>query len=185
MSFSEVWWFYPSADSNENDRYVVYNYLEKLWFIGNLARTAWLDRGISSLPLATGTNNFLYNQEVGAQDDGSAMTSFIKSGDMSITEGNQFSFISRVIPDINFRETVDTSSLDFIIETKNFTGQTDQNTSTNTVSKTFSTPVDQYTNQYFTRLRGRSFTLKLQSTDANVLWRLGVPRVDIRPDGRR
>jgi len=185
VSFSEVWWFYPSADSNENNRYVVYNYLEKLWFIGNLARTAWLDRGISSLPLAAGATNFLFNQEVGAQDDGSAMTSFIKSGDMSITEGNQFSFISRVIPDINFRETVDTSSIDFIMETKNFPGQIDQNSSTNTVSKTSSSPVDQYTDQYFTRLRGRSFTLKLQSTDANVLWRLGVPRVDIRPDGRR
>ena len=104
---------------------------------------------------------------------------------MSITDGNQFSFINRVIPDINFRETVDTSSLDFILETKSFPGQVDQNSSTNTISKTSSTPVDQYTNQYFTRLLGRSFTLKLQSTDANVLWRLGVPRVDIRPDGRR
>jgi hypothetical protein len=185
VSFSEVWWFYPSANSSENDRYVVYNYLEKLWFIGSLARTAWLDRGISSLPLATAPDNFLFNQEVGAQDNGSAMTSFIESGDMSITDGNQFSFINRVIPDINFRETVDTSSLDFILETKSFPGQTDQNSSTNTISKTSSTPVDQYTNQYFTRLRGRSFTLKLQSTDANVLWRLGVPRIEIRPDGRR
>ena len=185
VSFSEVWWFYPSESSDENDRYVVYNYLEKIWFVGNLARTAWLDRGISAFPIATGTTNFLFNQEVGAQDDGSAMTSFIESGDMSITDGNQFSFINRVIPDINFRETVSTSSLDFILETKNFPGQQDQNTSTNTVSKTSATPVDQYTNQYFTRLRGRSFTLKLQSTDANILWRLGVPRVDIRADGRR
>ena len=185
VSFSEVWWFYPSANSSENDRYVVYNYLEKLWFIGSLARTAWLDRGISSLPLATASDNFLFNQEIGAQDNGSAMTSFIESGDMSITDGNQFSFISRVIPDINFREAVDTSSLEFILETKSFPGQTDQNSSTNTISKTSSTPVDQYTNQYFTRLRGRSFTLKLQSTDANVLWRLGVPRIEIRPDGRR
>ncbi|MAZ71789.1 MAG: hypothetical protein CMC70_01450 [Flavobacteriaceae bacterium] len=185
VSFSEVWWFYPSGGSNENDRYVVYNYLEKIWFVGNLARTAWLDRGISELPIATGTTNFLFNQEVGAQDDGAAMTSFIESGDMSITDGNQFSFINRVIPDINFREAVDTSSLDFILETKSFPGQQDQNSSTNTVSKTSATPVDQYTNQYFTRLRGRSFTLKLQSTDENILWRLGVPRVDIRPDGRR
>jgi len=185
VSFSEVWWFYPSSDSTENNRYVVYNYLEKIWFIGNLSRTAWLDRGISSLPLAAANNNFLYNQEVGAQDDGAAMTSFIESGDMSITDGNQFSFINRVIPDINFRETVDTSSLDFILDTKSFPGQADQNSSTNTVSKTSSTPVDQYTHQYFTRLRGRSFTLKIQSTDSNVLWRLGVPRIDIRPDGRR
>ena len=82
-----------------------------------------------------------------------------------------------VIPDINFRETVDTSSLNIILETKNFPGQTDQNSSTNPVSKTSSTPVDQYTNQYFTRLRGRSFTFKLQSTDANVLWRSEERRV--------
>ena len=190
VSFSEIWWFYPSDEvvnnvkNTENDRYVVYNYVEKLWFVGNLSRTAWLDRGISELPIATSDDNFLFNHEVGAEDGESAMTSFIKSGDMRISQGNQFSFINRVIPDINFREEVE-SSLDFTLETKSFPGQISQNSSTDTVTKTSTTSVDQYTNQYFTRLRGRSFTFKIQSTDSNVLWRLGVPRVDIRPDGRR
>ena len=187
VSFSEVWWFYPSNDAGntENDRYVVYNYMEKLWFIGTLGRTAWLDRGISAFPIATSTDNFLFNHEKGTEDDGSAMSTFIESGDMRISQGNQFSFISRVIPDVNFRETTDTSTMNFILETKNFPGQVDQNSSTNAVAKTSATPIDQYTNQYFTRLRGRSFTLKVQSTTENVLWRLGVPRIEIRPDGRR
>ena len=185
VSFAEVWWFYPSANSTENDSYVVYNYMEKLWFTGTLARTAWLDRGVSQYPVATGTDNFLFNQEIGAKDDGSAMTSFVESGDMRMPSGNQFSFISRVIPDVNFRETVETSALSFVMEAKNFPGQVGQTSSTNAVTKTSSNPVDQYTTSYQTRLRGRSFTFKVSSTDENILWRLGVPRIDIRPDGKR
>ena len=186
ISFSEVWWFYPSASSDENDKYVVYNYQEGIWFIGTLARTAWLDRGISALPVATGTDNYLFNHETGAKADGAAMTSFIESGDMGISDGNTFSFISRVLPDLNFRETnVNDTTVDFILSAKNAPGQSAQDTNTDTVTKTSNTPVDQYTSQYQTRLRGRSFTFKIQSTDADVLWRLGIPRVDIRSDGRR
>jgi hypothetical protein len=185
VSYAEVWWFYPSSSATDNDRYVVYNYQENIWFVGSLARTAWLDRGISDVPVSTGGNNYLYNQETGSLDDGSAMTSFVESGDLGIADGQQFSFISRVLPDINFREATATSSVDFILSAKNAPGQVSQATESDTVSKTSSTPVDQYTNQYQTRLRGRSFTFKVQSTDANVLWRLGIPRVDIRPDGRR
>ena len=100
--------------------------------------------------------------------------------------GNNFSFISRVLPDLNFRETnVDNTTVDFIFSAKNAPGQVAQHTNTDTVTKTSNTPVDQYTNQYQTRLRGRSFTLKVQSTNADVLWRLGIPRIDIRQDGRR
>ena len=186
ISFSEVWWFYPSSSSDENDRYVVYNYQEDIWFIGTLARTAWLDRGISALPVATGTDNYLFNHETGAKADGSAMTSFIESGDLGISDGNQFSFVSRVLPDLNFRETnVNNTTVNFILNAKNAPGQTAQTTTTDTITKSSNVPVDQYTDQYQTRLRGRSFTFKVQSTDLNVLWRLGIPRVDIRPDGRR
>jgi hypothetical protein len=185
VSFAEIWWFYPSASSNENDSYVVYNYQENIWFIGTMSRTAWLDRGISDVPVATGTNNYLYNQETGSLDDGSAMASFVESGDLGIADGQQFSFISRVLPDLNFRESTETSSVNFIFSAKNAPGQVSQATETDTVSKTSATPVDQYTNQYQIRLRGRSFTFKVESTDQNVLWRLGIPRVDIRPDGRR
>jgi len=186
VSFAEVWWFYPSADSEENDRYVVYNYQENIWYIGTLSRTAWLDRGISSLPVATGNDGYLYNHETGAKADGQAMTAYIESGDMGISDGNNFSFISRVIPDLNFRETnVNDTTVNFVLNAKNAPGQVNQQTDTNTVTKTSNVPVDQYTNQYQTRLRGRSFTFKVESTDADVLWRLGIPRIDIRQDGRR
>lgn len=186
VSFAEVWWFYPSADSEENDRYVVYNYQENIWYIGTLARTAWLDRGISSLPIATGNDGYLYNHETGAKADGQAMTSYIESGDMGISDGNNFSFISRVIPDLNFRETnVNDTTVNFVLNAKNAPGQVNQQTETDTITKTSNVPVDQYTNQYQTRLRGRSFTFKVESTDADVLWRLGIPRIDIRQDGRR
>lgn len=185
VSYGEVWWFYPSANSEENDRYVVFNYQENIWYIGTLTRTAWLDRGVNRLPIAT-ADGYLYNHEIGAKADGQAMTSYIESGDMDISDGNQFSFISRVIPDLNFRETsVNNTTVNFILNAKNAPGQTSQTTDTDTITKTSSTPVDQYTNQYQTRVRGRSFTFKVESTDADVLWRLGIPRVDIRQDGRR
>ena len=188
VSFGEVWWFYPSASSEENDKYVVYNYFEKLWFVGNLSRTAWLDRGISALPVATGDNNFLYDHETGSiyTDESQNTTSFIESGDLGISDGNQFSFVSRVLPDLNFRETTNSdTTVDFVLSAKNAPGLASQTSATNTITKTESVPVDKYTSQYQTRLRGRSFRFKVQSTDNNVLWRLGIPRVDIRPDGRR
>ena len=186
VSFGEIWWFYPSASSTENDKYVVFNYQDNLWFVGSLDRTAWLDRGISNLPVGTGSDNYLFNHETGAKADGQAMTAFIESGDLGIGDGNNFTFISRVLPDLNFRETnVNDTTVDFILSAKNAPGQTSQVTETDTITKTSNTPVDQYTDQYQTRLRGRSFTFKVQSTDADVLWRLGIPRVDIRPDGRR
>ena len=196
VSFSEVWWFYPSEDSTENDRYVVYNYLEKVWFTGTLNRSAWLDRGISTLPLATSATNYLYNHETGSTfSDEVDSESYITSGDISLSEGNQFAFIRRVIPDVDFRSKTTETSLNFVLTVRDFPGQafldpstnpkTPLSSSTNSILKTSTTPVDQYTYQYFTRLRGRSFSFKVSSTDDNVLWRLGVPRIEIRPDGRR
>jgi len=188
ISFSEVWWFYPSASSTENDKYVVYNYQEGIWYVGNLSRTAWLDRGISALPVGTGGKNYLYNHEVGTTytDESQNTTSFVESGDLGISDGNQFSFLTRVIPDLNFRETkVNNTTVDFTLSAKNAPGQLAPFAITDTITKTSNILVDQYTNQYQIRLRGRSFTFKVQSTDPDVLWRLGIPRVDIRPDGRR
>ena len=199
VSFSEVWWFYPSdtvtnsVTNTENDRYVVYNYVEQVWFTGTMNRSAWLDRGISTFPLATGDNNYLYNQETGAVFSDDSATAYIQSGDMRINQGNQFSFIQRVIPDVNFRDQQASSTLNFVLTSRNFPGQvyldptgpTSLPSSTNAVVKTSIEPVNQYTYQYFTRLRGRSFTFRVESSDQNVLWRLGVPRIEIRPDGRK
>ena len=189
-SFNEIWWFYPSSDSDENDRYAVYNYVEKVWYYGTIARTVWIDRGINSYPLAASTDNYLYNHELGL-DDGStapntAITSYITSSQLDLGDGESFAFIRRLIPDVTFDgSTSDAPAANFIIKTRNFPGGTYNATSTNAVTRSATVPVEQYTTQAHVRLRGRSFTFELQSTIAETQWRLGAPRVEIRPDGRR
>ncbi len=189
-SFNEIWWFYPSSGSEENDRYAIYNYVEQVWYYGTLARTVWIDRGINSQPLAAGTDNYLYNQELGL-DDGStapysAITSYITSSQLDLGDGESFAFIRRIIPDVTFDgSTSDSPAANFIIKTRNFPGGTYNATSTNAVTRSATVPVEQYTTQAHVRLRGRSFTFELQSTIAETQWRLGAPRVEVRPDGRR
>jgi len=189
-SFNEIWWFYPSSGSDENDRYAIYNYVEQVWYYGTLARTVWIDRGINSQPIAAGTDNYLYNQELGL-DDGStapysAITSYITSSQLDLGDGESFAFIRRIIPDVTFDgSTSDSPAANFIIKTRNFPGGTYNATSTNAVTRSATVPVEQYTTQAHVRLRGRSFTFELQSTIAETQWRLGAPRVEVRPDGRR
>ena len=187
-NFNEIWWFYPSASATENDSYVVYNYGEKLWYYGTLSRTAWLDRGIKEFPIATGSN-YLFNHEKGYDDDGSAMTSEIESSQMDIAEGEQFIFINRIIPDLTFNgSTASSPGADFTLKTRNFPGATYSTTDTETVTRTATSttvPFEQFTNQAFVRLRGRSFAFKISSSGSGVRWRLGSPRVDFRSDGKR
>jgi len=189
-SFNEIWWFYPSSSSDENDRYAIYNYVEQVWYYGVLARTVWVDRGINTQPLAAGTDNFLYNQELGL-DDGStapysAITAYITSSQLDLGDGESFAFIRRIIPDVTFDgSTSDAPAANFIIKTRNFPGGTYNTTSTNAVTRSATVPVEQFTTQAHVRLRGRSFTFELQSTIAETQWRLGAPRVEVRPDGRR
>ena len=187
-NFNEIWWFYPSASATENDSYVIYNYGEKLWYYGTLSRTAWLDRGIKEFPIATGSN-YLFNHEKGYDDDGSAMTSEIESSQMDIAEGEQFIFINRIIPDLTFNgSTASSPGADFTLKTRNFPGATYSTTDTETVTRTATSttvPFEQFTNQAFVRLRGRSFAFKISSSGSGVRWRLGSPRVDFRSDGKR
>lgn len=189
-AFSEVIWFYPSKNSNENDRYVVYNYQQQIWYYGTLSRTVWLDRGVNDDPLAASTDHYLYFHEVGF-DDGSqvpaaAINSYIESSQMDLGEGEQFVFMKRVIPDITFRDsTADTPTATMTLKVRNFPGENYASSSANAVTKTASVPIEQFTDQIFVRLRGRSFALRVESSNAGVGWRLGSPRVDIRPDGRR
>ena len=192
-SFSEVWWFYPSANSQENDKYVIYNYQQKIWYYGNLARTVWLDRGIESNPVAAGTDHYLYQHESGL-DDGStepvsAIASYVESSQFDIGDGDQFSFINRIIPDLTFRDSTATSpKAIFTLQTRNFPGgeylQSDVKDITRSEAAT-SSVVEQFTNQVNLRLRGRSFAVKVASSDTGVTWRLGSPRLDVKPDGRR
>jgi len=187
--FNEVGWFYCSGSSNDIDRYVVYNYLENVWSIGELSRTAWLDEGIFNNPLAThGSENssILYNQEDGSDADGSPMDNvFIESGDIDIDEGNQFGFISRIIPDVKFfGSTPTTGQINYVLKTRNYPGESLTVNSTNNVTST--------TDQNFVRARARQMVFRVQSDDdadvgvrTGFKWRLGANRFDIRTDGRR
>jgi len=189
--FGEIWWFYPSASgTGENDRYVVYNYLEKNWYYGNLGRTAWIGRGTNQFPIAAGEDadgdNYLYNHEVGYDDDGTAMTAFIESSQMDIGDGDSFLLTRRLIPDLNFLgSTTATPVVDFTLQTRTYPGANYNQTDTGSVTRSATTPVEQWTNEVDMRLRGRSFALKVQSSGIGTAWKLGIPRVDLRPDGRR
>ena len=187
--FNEIGWFYASSGSDDIDRYVNYNYLEGVWSIGQLSRTAWLDEGIFENPLATeGSSNssVLYNHETGDDDDGSPMDNvFIESGDIDIEQGEQFGFVSRIIPDIKFfGDTPTTGQINFVLKTRNFPGESLTTNSTNDVTSS--------TQQNFVRARGRQMVLRVQSDDdaatgvrLGFKWRLGASRFDIRTDGRR
>ena len=189
-AFGEIWWFYPSSSSQENDRYVVYNYMEKVWSYGNLARTAWLDRGIIDLPLVAAPDQFLYSHETGF-DDGSTtpispITAFIESSQMDMGDGDEFIFINRMIPDLTFRNsTASSPSATMTLSARNFPGGLYLQSQSKAVTRTSTTPIEQWTQQVNLRLRGRAFALKLETTGEGVGWRLGTPRVDIRSDGRR
>lgn len=183
--FTEVFWFYPSADSDDNDRYVVYNYGEKVWYYGSLSRTAWIDRGIRSNPIAA-QGGYLYNHEIGYDDDGSAMSAYIESSQMDIGDGEQFTLIRRLIPDLTFDGSTNLDpSANFTLKTRNYPGGNYLQSANGSATRTATSPVEQFTNQLNMRLRGRSFAIKIDSDAVGVRWKLGSPRVDLRPDGRR
>ncbi len=189
-AYSEVWWFYPSSDSEDVDRYVVYNYVQQIWYIGTLSRTAWTDRGVNNLPIAASNDGYLYTHEVGF-DDGSTnppapIVSFVESSQFDIGEGDQFAFVRRLIPDITFRDsTAAGPTADFTVKTRNFPGGAYLQQNASAVEKTASVPVEQFTQDAHIRLRGRSVAIKVQSDLAGVGWRLGSPRLEIRADGKR
>ncbi len=181
-NFNEVTWFYPSGDSSEVDRYVTYNYVDKIWTIGNMARTAWIDEGVSVIkPLAAGvsgtTSNYLYDQETGANDDGSALTAYVESADFDAGDGNQFMFINRLIPDVYFYGTSGDPNLTYSIKTRDYPLGTLSVATTASVSST--------TGVSYIRARARQMRIRIESTDTDNLWRLGDTRFDIRQDGRR
>ena len=189
-AYSEVWWFYPSSSATANDRYVVYNYEQNIWYYGTLARTAWVDRGVLLYPIAASTDNYLYYQEFGfddgSQSPASGITSFIESSQVTIGDGDQFFFANRVIPDITFRESTNVApKVNLILKARRFPGATYSQTETSAVTQSASTPIELFTEKADIRLRGRSFAVRVESTETGVSWRLGTTRVDLRQDGRR
>ena len=190
--WSEVWWFYPSASSGENwnDRYVIYNYLDKIWYYGSIERTAWLDAPNREFPVAAGSGRddsvgYLYDHENGIEDDTGPMTAYIESSDFDLGDGDSFTLTRRIIPDVQFVEsTSDTPEIDMEVKTRNFPGSSLSSDSADR-QRVIRTAVGTYTDQVFVRARARQMALRVESDTAGVQWQLGSPRLDARPDGKR
>ena len=202
--FTEIIWFYCSAQSNEIDRYVIFNYLENIWYYGQLERTAWIDSGVFNNPVGL-SDGWVYQHENGT-DDGQPnglpplpIEAYIQSADVDIDDGDKYMLIRRVIPDINFRgsETIDPVTgaaiipeADITVGVRNFPGAASsiinaEGQTTDATVVTATATVDQYTNQVFIRARGRQMNFKIASDTVGTQWQLGLPRVDARPDGTR
>jgi hypothetical protein len=194
--YNEIWWFYCSANSDTIDKYVVFNHLERTWYYGTLARTAWLDSPLREVPMAAGYNGQLIYQETG-NDDGtttpaSPIEAYVQSSDFDIGDGHNFGLVWRIIPDVTF-DGSDTAapSLDFTVRPRqnpgtNY-GSSDSPTITsgNNYSGQRVYNVQQFTEYAYVRIRGRQMAFKVSSNDLGVAWQLGTPRLDVRPDGRR
>ena len=198
-SFGEVWWFYPSSGSNTNNRYVIYNYAEQIWYYGNLSRDFWLGQSVFNVPLAV-SNGAIFEHENGYDDTStsppSALNSFIESADLDVQDGYNFFFMKRLIPDVSFRNSInDSGTVSFVIKAKSNPGNNYSDTTTGSSTTTASVTkdpnavyqygVDSFTESVDVRVRGRSFVLRVENNEVGVAWRLGSPRVDIKPDGRR
>jgi hypothetical protein len=191
--FHEVWWFYPSADSNINDSYVIYNYLEQIWYYGTIERTAWNDSPLRTYPQAADYDSelgisYLYNHELGVDDGVVGMEAYIQSNDIDIDDGDKFMLTKRIIPDVNFngsdRTANPTPTAVLTILPRSFPGAPYTEEASD-AQQVISTAVDEYTNQVFIRARARQMAIKISSTDIGVKWQIGSPRVDARPSGRR
>jgi hypothetical protein len=184
--WNEIWWFYPSENSNTNDRYVIYNFVEQIWYYGTMERTAWLDTPLRKYLQAVG-NSYVYNHEEGTNDDTLPMNSFITSSDFDLTTeagaGEQFMLTKRIIPDVSFSgSTAATPTLNMTLKPRNFPGAAYDSEPDLPVIET---SIDQYTNQVFIRTRARQMGFKIGSDTLDVQWQLGTPRVEGRSDGRR
>ena len=196
--WNEIWWFYPTADSDYNNAYVVYNHLERIWYYGTIDRTAWLDTPLRQNPQAANTpvivdnlgnvtigSGLLYNHENGINDDDIAMVSYIQSSDFDLEDGDQFMLTRRILPDVEFNgSTANAPEVTLSIRPRNFPGAPASINPADT-QRVIETSVDQYTDQVFVRARARQMALKVQSDTLGVQWQLGAPRLDARPDGRR
>ena len=186
-AFNEVGWYYCSSDSSEINRYVVYNYLEKTWSIGQLSRHAWLDEGVEDYPRATGTDtyNYLYKHETGNDADGAPMDNvYIESSSMDIQEGDYYTFVNRIIPDIRFTGTNSGAAMNVVLKKKNFPAESLSTASTTSITSS--------TTKINTRARARQVAIRFESDDDNSAglreglgFRVGATRMEIRPNGRR
>jgi hypothetical protein len=177
-AFSEVTWFYPSAASIENDTYVTYNYNDQVWTKGTLERTAWLDMGRANYPVATDrVNGLIYYHEYGDDSNGSPLPAYIDSADIDIDGGDHYLFISRLIPDVTFRGTAELQAVGVTVFTRSAPSK----------PKAVAAQIQVTPNsaEQYIRVRDRQVSIRVESTDLGVGWRLGTLRTDMQPDGRR
>lgn len=188
--FDEVWWHYCSADSVRPDRYIIYNYTQRLWYYGTMARTAWVDSPLKAAPLAASEENNLVLHEVGMDDletqSSQPIVAHIESADFDIGDGHNFGFVRSVLPDLTFTgSTAITPTVTMTVRTRNAPGSALNTETDEGVSRTSVVEVEQWTSQVFMRARGRQMRLRLESTELGVQWKIGTPRIDVRPNGRR
>jgi len=192
--FNEIWWFYCSAGSLIANRYIVYNYLEKVWYYGTMERTAWLDSGLRDFPIAATYNYNLVNQESGIDNNETGtptgIEAYISSSEFDIDDGDRFGFIYRMLPDLTFSgsDASPTPQVVYTLYPLQNSGSGTGTAVTGTVTKQTGaqyTVTEGFTGQINTRVRGRQLILKVSSTNLGTTWQLGATRIDIRPDGRR
>jgi hypothetical protein len=197
--FNEIWWFYCSEASTTIDRYVIYNYEEKIWYYGTMARTAWLDSGLRDYPLATtyqpNTTGNIVEHENGLNDNATgtpiALNAFISSSELDIGDGHNFAFVWRVLPDLTFGDSTNSPAGAIPAVTMTLFGLSNSGSGTTSsasgsVAKGSTYVItEEFTGQIFTRMRGRQMIFKIDSNQLNTQWQLGAPRIDIRQDGRR
>ena len=190
--FNEVWWFYVSGTGNQINSYVVYNYLEKNWYYGTMARTAWLDTTLQNNPIAATYNGYLLNQEDGVDDNETGtpapIDAYISSSEFDVGDGDHFVFIDRILPDLTFSGStsgtspITTMTLYALTDSGSGVTQTYNNNVAYTAAYNIT---EEFTGQVYTRIRGRQMILKMESNKVGTTWQLGAPRFNMRPDGRR
>lgn len=191
--WNEIWWFYPTADSDYNNAYVIYNHLEQIWYYGTIDRTAWLDTPLRRYPQAANTpivngvvgGGYLYSHENGVNDDTLPIDAYIQSSDFDIGDGDQFMLTRRIIPDVSFNGSTATSpEVSIQVRPRNFPGAAFGSDPADS-QRVIETTVGTYTDQVFMRARARQMAFKIRSTELGVQWQLGAPRLDARADGTR
>ena len=194
--YSEIWWFYCSQGSNDINKYIIYNYLERTWYYGTMARTAWLDSGIRQYPMAADYNSRMLFHESAVDDVAGVepvpINAYVQSSDFDIGDGHNFGFVWRILPDINFTgSNVNQPSVTMTVKPRQNSGApygTANNPgviSSDNYSSVSVYNIQEFTGQVYTRLRGRQLAFRVESTTLGVAWQLGSPRIDIRNDGRR
>lgn len=184
--FSEIWWFYCSADSNEINRYVIYNYDDKTWVYGSMMRTAWLDSSLKESPVAAGGST-LYYHEKGVDDDRvTPIHAWLESSDFNLGQGDNIMYVNRVIPDISFVGSESpVPKVMMTLTPRNAPGAAYKTGDGGNVARTTALPVELFTERLNVRLRGRHMKLRIESNEIGVHWQMGAPRIEMKPDGMK